>query len=162
VEALRQRLAGADPAHEPEYSKNAAAVRRSIEALDAELSEATKRLSNRKLLTVRPVWGAFCRRYGLEQVAPAQSAEGRLSDEDYRALIRAAKESGSGSVFVDVGTPAAVRQQIAERTKLKVLTLDPLGTSAPEGRSSYERLMRYNLEQLQSGLGEQPSKKGAE
>ena len=161
VETLRQRMAGADPTHEPEYSKNAAAVRQSIEALDAELNKAIASLPNRKLLTVRPVWGAFCRRYGLEQVAPVHSPEGRLTEEDYRALVQAAKESGSGSVFVDVGTPAAVRHQIADRTKLNVLMLDTMGTSAPAGRSTYEKLMRYNVEQLNLGLGGQAAKKGA-
>ena len=162
VEALRQRLAAADPANEPDYSKSAAAVRKSIEALDAELAAGIKSLRSKKMLTVRPTWGAFCRRYGLEQIAPVQSREERLTDDDYRALSSAAKESGSSCIFVDVATPAAVRQQIAERLKLRVLTLDPLGTSAPEGRSTYDKIMRYNLAQLTQGLGQGAEKKGTE
>jgi ABC-type Zn uptake system ZnuABC Zn-binding protein ZnuA len=138
-------------------------VSESIRALDVEVAAAMKGLGHRKVLTVRPVWGAFCRRYELEQVAPTQSSsEERLTDEDYRALVQAAKETGSRSVFVDVGTPAPVRQQIAERTKLKVLTLDPLGSSAPEGRNTYEKILRYNAEQLTRGLGGGPAKKGGQ
>jgi zinc transport system substrate-binding protein len=162
VESLRQRLAAADPVHEPDYSKNAAGVRKIVEALDAELAAGTKRLRSRRVLIVRPTWGAFCRRYGLEQVAPVQSREERLSDDDYHALSTAAKESGFSCIFVDVTTPAPVRQQIAERLKLRVLTLDVLGTSAPEGRSTYDKIMRYNLEQLTEGLGQGAPKKGAE
>ena len=162
VETLRQRLAAADPGHEPEYTKNAAAVRGSLEALDAELAAAIKGLRAKKVLMVRGNWGALCRRYGLEQVAPVQSREERLSDDDYRTLAAAAKEAGSACIFVDVTTPAPIRQQMAERLKLRVLTLDPLGTSAPEGRSTYDKIMRYNLTQLTEGLGQGTPKKGAE
>jgi ABC-type Zn uptake system ZnuABC Zn-binding protein ZnuA len=80
-----------------------------------------------------------------------QSREERLGGEEYRAL-KAAKDAGHRTLFVDVSTPPTVRQQIADRTGLMVLTLDTLGSSAPEGHSSYEKMMRYNLEQIVKGL----------
>jgi len=59
---------------------------------------------------------------------------------------------GAGAVFVDASTPVAVRQQIEERTGLRAVTLDALGTSAADGRNTWAKVMRYNLEQLKRGL----------
>jgi ABC-type Zn uptake system ZnuABC Zn-binding protein ZnuA len=151
TELIRQRLVAADQAHEQTYTKNAATVRQSLEQLDAEIRRAISALPEKRLLTIRPVWSAFGRRYGLEPVAPVQSREERLTEDEYRAL-KAAKAAGHRTVFVDVSTPATVRQQIADRTALEVLTLDTLGSSAPEGRSTYEKMMRYNLRQIVKGL----------
>jgi ABC-type Zn uptake system ZnuABC Zn-binding protein ZnuA len=55
-------------------------------------------------------------------------------------------------VFVDVSTPVAVRQQIEEKTGLRAVTLDALGTSAADGRNTWAKAMRYNLGQLKRGL----------
>jgi ABC-type Zn uptake system ZnuABC Zn-binding protein ZnuA len=157
AELFKERLFAADPSHEQAFKTNAGAVVQSLQELDAEMRKRLAGLPSRKLLTVRPVWDAFCRRYGLEQVAPVQSKEERLTEDEYRAL-KAAREGGITTVFVDVSTPAAVRHQIAERTGLNVLTLDTLGSSAPDGRSTYEKVMRYNLEQIVKGLSGKDAK----
>ena len=157
AQQLKERLIAADPSHEPAYAKNAATVVRSLTELDTQVRKSLSGLPNRKLLTVRPVWDGFCRRYGLEQVAPAQSREERLTEEEFRALS-AARQSGITTVFVDVSTPAQVRHHIAERTGLNVFMLDTLGSSAPSGRSTYEKIMRYNLEQIVKGLSGTPAK----
>jgi ABC-type Zn uptake system ZnuABC Zn-binding protein ZnuA len=157
MELFKERLFAADPSHEQAFKANAAAVVRSLRELDEEVRKRLAGLPSRKLLTVRPVWDAFCRRYGLEQVAPAESKEERLTEDEYRAF-KAARESGIATIFVDISTPAAVRHQIAERTGLNVLTLDTLGSSAPDGRSTYEKVMRYNLEQIVKGLSAQGAK----
>jgi ABC-type Zn uptake system ZnuABC Zn-binding protein ZnuA len=79
--------------------------------------------------------------------------EERLTAADFKdRIVPAARAMGAKAIFVDEATPAGVRQQIEDRTGLRVLTLDAVGSSAPEGRSTWARVMRYNLEQIRTGL----------
>jgi hypothetical protein len=72
-----------------------------------------------------------------------------LSVADFKTLARYAKEHGGlKTILVDEGTPAAVRQQIEEKTGLRAVTMDALGTSAPAGRNTLARVLRYDLGQV--------------
>jgi ABC-type Zn uptake system ZnuABC Zn-binding protein ZnuA len=152
IETLRVRITLIEPRHEVEARANATACATEVETVDREIAAQLAGLKGRKVLVARPVWGAMLARYGLEQVAPVDVSEEKLTPEDFRRITSAAKAAGAKSIFVDAATPAGVRQQIEDRTGLKVLTLDAVGSSAPEGRNTWPKLMRYNAEQLKAGL----------
>jgi len=148
VETLRERLGVADPSHSRQFQENAAACRAELQTLDAQWRTTLAPLANRNILIVRPIWSAMLRRYQLEPIAPVQNPETQLTASDYKALAAAAKTHNLTTLYVDISTPLPVRQQITERTSLRVLPLDSTGTSAPSGNSTYVKLMRYNLGQL--------------
>jgi len=148
AQSLRERFDVVEPSHARQFQENFAALRAELEALDAEFRGTLAKRSGRKVLVVRPIWSATLNRYQLEQIAPVQGPEVQLTAEDYKALVAAAKTNGLTTLYVDLSTPVSVRQQITERTGLKILTLDPTGTSAPSGNSTYGKMMRYNLSQL--------------
>ena len=101
---------------------------------------------------MRPVWGALCARYGLTLLTPVEAREEELSLGDCKELARVAKAEGLRTIFIDVSTPAGVRQRIEEQTGLKAVTLDAMGTSAAEGRNTWGSILRYDLEQLKVGM----------
>jgi ABC-type Zn uptake system ZnuABC Zn-binding protein ZnuA len=152
AESLRVRLTIADPAHETAFKDGERGLRAELDALDQEAQTALAGVKGKKLLTVRPVWGAFAARYGLAEMTPVDAPEDRLTAGDFREITRAAKENGIKTIFVDAATPAPVRQQIGNKTGLRVVTVDPIGTSAPDGLSTYAKLMRYNVGQIRAGL----------
>ena len=65
---------------------------------------------------------------------------------------KAAKDEGTSILAVDVSLLPGVRRGLELRTGLHTLSLDLVGSSAPAGRSTWLKVMRYNLEQLESGL----------
>ncbi len=148
VESAQIHLTAIDPASDQDFRRNAAAALAEIAAVDAEITKALPARNFRKVLVVRPVWAAMLSRYGWTQIAPVDGPEQKLSADDFKALAAAAKNNGLKTIYLDASTPVAIRQQIEERTGLRALSLDATGTSAPAGRSTYIRLMRYNLEQL--------------
>jgi ABC-type Zn uptake system ZnuABC Zn-binding protein ZnuA len=159
VDATKSRLTIADSIHDAEYRKGAQEYLDEVHAVDREFRDALVNLKGKSVIAVRPVWGAMCARYGLELRTPVVAEEGqpmmtdeRLTTADFREIARVAKSIGAGAVFVDVSTPVAVRQQIEEKTGLRAVTLDALGTSAADGRNTWAKAMRYNLGQLKRGL----------
>ena len=159
VDAARSRMTIADANHDAEYRKGAQGCLDDVNAVDREFRDALAGLKGTSVVAVRPVWGAMCARYGLDLKTPVVAEEGqpmmtdeRLKPEDFKEIVRVAKSVGAGAVFVDASTPVAVRQQVEERTGLRAVTLDALGTSAADGRNTWAKVMRYNLEQLKRGL----------
>jgi ABC-type Zn uptake system ZnuABC Zn-binding protein ZnuA len=107
----------------------------------------------RRVVAVRPVWAAMTARYGVMTVSPAGGpAEERLAAADFKVIARLAKEACRRAVFVDAWTPAAVRLRVEGQTGLTALMLDGTGTSAPDGRSTWARVMRFNLAALRKAL----------
>jgi ABC-type Zn uptake system ZnuABC Zn-binding protein ZnuA len=154
VERLRIRLTVYDGRHEADVRAGAAAYQAEVDAVVGEMKAGLAVFKGRKVLVVRSVWGPMLARYGLEQVAPVTGVtEERLTATDFKdRIVPAAKAIGAKAIFVDEATPAGVRQQIEDRTGLRVLTLDAVGSSAAEGRSTWAKVMRYNLGQLRKGL----------
>ena len=155
IESMRLRLTVLDPGHDVDYRKNAQACQVEVDAVDAEMRAALAKWAGKKVLAVRPVWGALCARYRLVLVTPVDNVEEKLTAKDFKTLKERAKAEGLGMLVVDVGVPAGVRQQIEEKTGLKTVTLDAVGSSAPDGRNTWAKVMRYDLEQLTKVLSAQ-------
>src|SRR5262249_36062182 len=125
---------------------------KSVDALDAEFRPKLAPLQGRKFLALRPTWVRLASHYGLIEIAPTNTDARGLSDDDVRTLKLVARKEGTDVLAIDASLLPGVQRQIQQRTGLKLLLLDPLGTSAPEGRSTWIKIMRYNLEQLERGL----------
>lgn len=152
IEPVRAHLTAIDPAHESEYIAGATAYRKEVEAIDEEIRQMLNQVPARQVLAIRPGWGALCRHYGLSLITPVNAKETALSPADFRELARVAKEKGIKTVFVDSSTSTAMRQQIEEKTGLKTVELDAMGSSAADGRNTWGKLMRYDAEELRKGL----------
>lgn len=152
IEPVRSHLTTLDPARESEFIAGAAAWRNEIDRVDQEIRQLLNQVPARQVLAVRPVWGAFCKHFGLSLITPVNATEATLTPADFRELARVAREKEIKTLFVDTSTSAALRQQIEEQTGLRTIELDAMGSSAGDGRNTWGKVMRFDAEQLKKGL----------
>jgi ABC-type Zn uptake system ZnuABC Zn-binding protein ZnuA len=152
ADTVRERLVVLDGTHDQELRTAVAAFQKSVDDLDAEFRPKLAPLQGRKFLSLRPTWVRLAAHYGLVEIAPTNTDARGLSDDDVRTLKRVARTEGTDVLAIDASLLPGVQRQLQQRTGLRLLLLDPLGSSAPEGRSTWIKIMRYNLEQLERGL----------
>lgn len=152
ADTVRERLTVLDSKHEPQYREGRDAFLREVDALDNEFRERLAPFKGRQFLSLRPTWSALAERYDLEEIAPIDTDPHRLTDDEVRKLKETAGEEGIKVLVIDAALLPAVQRELQQRTGLRLLPLDLLGSSAPDGRSTWIRIMRYNLEQLEKGL----------
>ncbi|MBI5835426.1 MAG: zinc ABC transporter substrate-binding protein [Armatimonadetes bacterium] len=132
----------------------AAALRRDLAALDAELSAQLKPLRQRRYAGAHPAWGYFNRRYGLEMVAAVEPVGGSEPSARWlREVIETVKAKGAGCLFTEVQLSDKLDRAVAKEAGVRVGVLDPLGGPDIVGRNSYAAIMRYNAKQFVDGLG---------
>jgi len=142
--------------HEAQFRAASEKLTKDITALDEEFERRLKPFNGRKFLALRPTWGPMAERYGLKEIAPVNVEPQKLSDSDVAKLKKSAKAEGTNLLAIDASLLPAVRRGLEVRTGMRVILLDLVGTSAPEGRSTWLRLMRYDLEQLERTMGNEP------
>lgn len=152
ADIVRERLTLLDSKHEDQYRDGRNAFLRQVDALDVEFRERLAPFKGRQFLSLRPTWSALAERYDLEEVAPIDTDPHRMTDEEVQKLKQTAEEDGINVLVIDAALLPGVQRELQMRTGLRLLPLDLLGSSAPDGRSTWIRIMRYNLDQLEKGL----------
>ncbi len=152
ADVVRERLTLLDSKHEDQYRDGRNAFLREVDALDVEFRERLAPFKGRQFLSLRPTWSALAERYDLEEVAPIDTDPHRMTDEEVKKLKQTAEEEGIKVLVIDAALLPGVQRELQMRTGLRLLPLDLLGSSAPDGRSTWIRIMRYNLDQLEKGL----------
>ncbi len=120
--------------------------------LDQVIRSQLKVAEPKTLVLATPFFGYFAKRYDMSIVATL--GRGDAVDSGPRQIakvvqqVQASRTPLSGIVSEANQSQAAVRM-VAEMLNTQVILIDPIG--GPEGRETYDELMRYNLRQL---LGE--------
>ena len=154
VEATRDALVARDPAGRDEYEANAAAYLAELAVLDEELAAGVQAIApeRRKLVTFHDAFPYLAGRYGLEVVAVVVPSPGQQpSARDVADLIETIRAENVPAVYKEPQFSAAVLEQAASEAGARVLDL--LSDAYTEGVGSYLELMRFNLRQLEEGLG---------
>lgn len=157
VETIRKGLAGADPAGADVYAANAAAYRKQLEALDAEIRAAVAALpaARRVVVTTHDAFGYFADAYGLKFVAPkGVSSEAEASAKDIARIIRQIRAEKIPAVFLENISDPRQMQRIAAETGARIGgTLYSDSLSPPDGPApSYIAMMRHNIRELTKAL----------
>ena len=155
VARIRDALIAADPAHEAVYRANAKAYLAQLQQLDADIRRAVAGFHSREMVTFHASWVYFIHDYGLHQAAVLEATPGQEpSAAEVAKIVEIIKATGAPAVFAEPQFSPRAAQVIAQEAGVPVLTLDPLGGLPP--RETYIKLMRWNLQQLQKGLGGTP------
>ena len=109
---------------------NLVQLNREIDALDAELRQATQGHPGARFYVFHPAWGYLAREYGLQQVAVEQ--EGREPSAGQLAeLVQRARRDGVRVVFVQPQFSQQSAQMLARDLQARVVPLDPLDRDWP-------------------------------
>lgn len=131
-----------------EVDAAAASVIDQIDSIDAEYRAALAPFAGRAIITHHAAFGRLAERYGLrvvEVIRPIEGAE--PTPANIAATMDAIKREGVGAIFVEPQFDSTGAKRLAVRAGVALGTLDPLGTG------DWFMMMRANLEELVSKLG---------
>ncbi len=118
-------------------------------------------------LSMRECWFPLAQRCNCQEIAPINTDPWLLNDVNIRQMRDLANQAHTPWLAADANWPATVLTHLQEQTRMKLLLLDTLGTSAERGSSSapsfglykglegvpprttYLEILRYNLHQLE-------------
>jgi ABC-type Zn uptake system ZnuABC Zn-binding protein ZnuA len=149
AQEVTDRLIARDPRSETLFRRNAEAFVKQVQAVMKEVSATTKASGVKPFVSLDPGFDPLAKWLGMKPVKLISGIDPNQPDDLSAAeLARAAHDAGAKAVFINSETPDPVVQDWSQRIGLPVLTLDAVGTSVPSGRSSYLKVLHYNVEQL--------------
>ena len=150
---LAERFAAADPAHAPDYTARAAALRTDLAKLGAEFAAGLKTCERRELVTSHTAFHYLAQRYDLTQVGiTGISPEAEPSPQRLAAVAAEARQHGTTTIFFETLVSPAVAETIAREVGARTAVLDPLEGLTDAG-GDYLSVMRANLTALTTALG---------
>jgi ABC-type Zn uptake system ZnuABC Zn-binding protein ZnuA len=151
VDVIAAELATVDPEGKDTFSKNAQALKASLQDVDAKIGARAKTWSKHTIVTFHGSMSYFAKRYGIRIAAVVEPIAGKEPTATYIAkVIGAIKHSGAAALFTEPQLDKGPGQTIAREAGIQLGELDPVGGVA--GRDSYESLLIWNTDQLEKAL----------
>jgi zinc transport system substrate-binding protein len=149
---LAQRLSAERPTHEQFFRQNAETVKESIKSIVDEFSPALQRLKRRRVLAMSTDFDAFLHRFGVDVTHAIDVRPQNITDDHVRRLREVSVQEHVTLLVVRADAPPAMLDDIAHRTGLTIVALEPYGSSAIAGRTTYQEILRFNLRRLLEAL----------
>ncbi len=153
ADAVADRLAADDPDGASAYAANAAAVRATLTALDAELAAGLAGCESRLLVTSHEAFGYLAERYDLEQVGiSGLSPEAEPGPAALAQVTDLVRDRDVGTIYVETLASPDVARTVADETGATTAVLDPVeGITDASAGEDYPAVMRANLAVLREG-----------
>lgn len=157
VANIEKALSAADPADAAAFKANVERYTRTLTELDAYAHSKFDTVADdrRKILTSHDAFGYFGREYGVTFLSPiGVSTETEASAADVSKLIEQIKSEHVKTYFFENSNDPRLVKQVAAATgaepggELYVESLSDAEGPAP----TYERMFRYNVDQLSSAM----------
>lgn len=156
VEIIRDTLIEVDPKGAAEYTKNAAAYLRELEALDTEVRDTLAEIpeDRRTLVTTHDAYGYLARAYGLQIVGfvtSNPSVEPSLSER--KRLTETIRNLHVPAVFLEpnLASRSSTLVEVAKEQGIEVCTI--YGDAFSPEVTNYEDMMRFNARSVRDCLG---------
>jgi zinc transport system substrate-binding protein len=146
ADAIRSAFGALLPAQAATFDANFAALRKELEALDAEMALAAQAVGNAPLVASHPVYQYLARRYGLNIRSVLWEPE-TVPDDAAMADLTKILASHPAKVMLWEGEPAAESVKKLADLGIKSLVFDPCGNRPDEG-ADFLSVMRANLTNL--------------
>lgn len=141
VDVTVEALSSLDPGGGPFYRERGESVRRSIEALHAEVQRDAATWRRRRIVTFHGSLFYFAARYGLDVVGVVQPVPGAEPPPQHVTALTALLRGPDAAVlFVEPQLDAQLARALAREAGVVVHEVDPMG-GAPRA-ASYEQLVR--------------------
>ena len=118
-------LSAADPDNAAFYRENGEALKAEIKNVSDEVAAQLKDVAGKSLVVHHPAFGYFADRFGLKQV-PLEIEGKEPGAVDMAKVVDFIKKNNAKAVFMQAQIPDSVIKSVAEETKVRVITLDPL------------------------------------
>ena len=118
-------LSEVDPDNAAFYRENGEALKAEIKKVNDEVAAQLKDVEGKSFVVHHPAFGYFAERFGLKQVQ--LEIEGKEPGAvDMAKVVDFIKKNNAKAVFMQAQIPDSVIKSVAEETKVRVITLDPL------------------------------------
>jgi zinc transport system substrate-binding protein len=146
-------LCAVEPKLQPFFYENLVTLQADLSELDQEIEEQLAAADKKDFISFHSAWQYFAARYGLHELAVVASFPGQEPSAGWIAgLVEIINEHNIGAILVEPQFSPSLANAIATETGIKVLTVDPLGGESLPDRSTYQDLMRYNLQVFREAL----------
>ncbi|MGW3628438.1 metal ABC transporter substrate-binding protein [Streptomyces sp. NPDC000880] len=155
AKAVGNSMGKADPDHAADYKKNADALVKTLDGLNAKFQQGLKTTATKTFITTHSAFGYLAERYGLTQEGIAGlDPESEPSPARIKELQDIAKKDKVGTVFFETLASDKTAKTLAQDGGLKTDVLDPLeGITDKSKGDNYIEVMESNLAALQKALG---------
>ncbi|MDN5852122.1 MAG: zinc ABC transporter substrate-binding protein [Actinomycetia bacterium] len=155
TEAVRDRLADADPDHAKAYEANAKKLIGELRGLDKEFRKGLGTCERDTFVTSHEAFGYLAARYDLHQVGIAGiEPSTEPSPEQLADITDLVRDNGITTIFTEELVSPEVAETVADETGASVATLYPIeGLSDDTADETYVTLMRANLAALKEANG---------
>ena len=118
-------LSEVDPDNAAFYRANGEALKAEIKKVNDEVAAQLKDVEGKSFVVHHPAFGYFADRFGLKQV-PLEIEGKEPGAVDMAKVVDFIKKNNAKAVFMQAQIPDSVIKSVAEETKARVITLDPL------------------------------------
>ena len=133
------------PRYAEEFRQNAKAFVSRLDAIVAKYPKSS--FGPSKPVMLSSLFTPFMERFGVRPIE-VDADPLWITPEAITAIRGKAAAEGSQTLLIPFDTPPGTRSDLARRTGLTVLAIDPLGFRNFEQHGSYLDLLRFNLEEL--------------
>ena len=159
VDNIAQALSQTDPAGKAFYQANAAAYKKEMAALDAEIRRAFTAIpvARRKIVTSHDAFGYFSRAYGITFISPVGvNTDGEPSAADVGRIIRQIRREKISAVFMESFSDQRLLERIRLESGARIGgTLYSDSLSKPGGpAATYLQMMQHNARTLAAALSD--------
>lgn len=157
VERIRDALAEADPEGAAEYEANAREYLGELEDLDRYIREEARSIpeERRKLVTFHDAFPYFAEAYGFELVGVIlENPEAEPGSREVAEVVRTIEEEDVPAVFTEPQFNAGLADTVAQEADVRVYELYTDTLVEDEAGSTYQRMMRTNIDRVVEALGQ--------
>lgn len=145
----------ADPAHAPDYRRNAGGYAEQLTRLQTELAGRFQHISERRIIAHHPAWPYFARRFGVQIAGEIVTQSGaEPSAHHIQQLIASIRKDRIRVIVSEPQLNQKIPEALARETGARVVVLTPL-PGGLAGTATYTDMLRYNVGRLTQAL--QPS-----
>lgn len=152
AEALARRLTSLRPNHQVYFDARAKQMIDQLDALVKEYQPKFRAARRRRVMSLTHEFDYLAQRFDVDIVHVIGTTADRIGDQQIAALQLASRDEHLVTLLVRVDTPPALLKDLTKRTGLRIIPMDPYGSSAANGRDSYLALLRYDMDQLLNAL----------
>ena len=152
IENIKNGLIEIDFENKNYYESNYNLYASHLDELDNKIKTSLSNVKNRNLVLTHPAFGHFCKEYSLNQIAIARDEADPKAMADIITFI---KNNNVRAIFYEEFSSSKLVDSIANETKIKTLTLNPIESLSEENIEAgedYFSIMEKNLISLLDGL----------